>query len=215
MSLPFTLEQFLDVFRAYNGAIWPAQLLLYGFGVALVLVAVRAPIGWGGRAVAAGLALLWAWTGAVYHLGFFAGINPAARLFGVAFLGQAILWVAWAWRTPELGFRPSVPVQRLVGAGILGYAFVVYPLLNVLLGHRYPAMPTFGAPCPTTIATFGLLTWATPRPPWFVWPIPVLWALVGTSAAFALGVREDLGLLAAAGLAVAVQLRRRGERLDR
>ena len=91
----------------------------------------------------------------------------------------------------------------------------MYPLLNVLLGHRYPAMPTFGAPCPTTIATFGLLTWATPRPPWFVWPIPVLWALVGTSAAFALGVREDLGLLAAAGLAVAVQLRRRGERLDR
>jgi hypothetical protein len=87
----------------------------------------------------------------------------------------------------DAGFRPPDPVQRLVGAGIVGYALVVYPLLNVLLGHRYPAMPTFGAPCPTTIATFGLLTWATPRPPWFVWPIPILWALVGTSAAFTLG----------------------------
>jgi hypothetical protein len=211
MSLPFTLEQFLDVFRAYNGAIWPAQWGLYGLGVAMVLVAVRAPIGWGRWAVPAGLALLWAWTGAVYHLGFFAGINPAARLFGIAFLAQAILSLAWAWRTSALGFRPADTVQRLAGAGILAYAFLLYPLLNVLFGHRYPAMPTFGAPCPTTIATFGLLAWATPRPPWFVWPIPVLWALVGTSAAFALGIREDLGLLAAAILAIAVQLRRRGE----
>lgn len=111
-----------------------------------------------------------------------------------------------AWRVPSLAFRPSNASQRLIGWTLLGYAFVVYPLLNVALGHGYPTMPTFGAPCPTTIATLGLLTWATPRPPWFVWLVPLLWVLVGTSAAFILGIREDLGLLAAAILAVAARL---------
>jgi hypothetical protein len=67
-------------------------------------------------------------------------------------------------------------------------------------------MPTFGLPCPTTIATFGLLSWASPRPPWFVWAIPVAWAFIGTSASFILGIPEDLGLAVAATLAVAVQL---------
>lgn len=28
MQLPFTTEQFFDVFRAYNTAVWPAQLVL-------------------------------------------------------------------------------------------------------------------------------------------------------------------------------------------
>jgi hypothetical protein len=54
--------------------------------------------------------------------------------------------------------------------------------------------------------TFGLLTWAVPRPPWFVWVVPILWALIGTSAAFTLGIHEDLGLLVAAAAALGVQL---------
>jgi hypothetical protein len=88
---------------------------------------------------------------------------------------------------------------------MLAYAFAVYPLLNVVFGHIYPAMPTFGAPCPTTVATLGLLTWASPRPPWWVWAVPVAWALVGTSAALTLGITEDFGLLAAAVLALGVR----------
>jgi hypothetical protein len=203
VQLPFSIEEFLAVFRAYNVAVWPGQVALYLLGVALISLALRGFSRWG---IAGGLALLWAWMGAVYHLAFFSAINPAARLFGGAFLLQAGLWIVWARRAPGLKFRPSDASRRFAGWALLGYAFIVYPILNVALGHEYPTMPTFGAPCPTTIATLGLLTWATPRPPWFVWLVPVLWAVVGTSAAFTLGVREDLGLLAAAILAIAAQL---------
>ena len=35
MNLPFTLEQFLDVFRQYNISVWPMQVLL----IVLALVA--------------------------------------------------------------------------------------------------------------------------------------------------------------------------------
>ena len=36
MNFPFTTEQFLDVFRAYNLAVWPAQIFL----VVLVLIPI-------------------------------------------------------------------------------------------------------------------------------------------------------------------------------
>ncbi|HET7250260.1 MAG TPA: DUF6064 family protein [Gemmatimonadales bacterium] len=206
MRLPFTTAQFLELFRAYNLAVWPAQVLLYLLGLALVVIAARSTAPWGRWAIAFGLAVLWAWIGAVYHLGFFVRINPAARLFGIAFLVQAVLWLVWVARVPSLRFRPGRASDGALGAAMLAYAFVFYPLLNLAFGHAYPRMPTFGLPCPTTIATFGLVTWATPRPPWYAWVIPVAWALIASSAAFTLGIREDFGLLAAMLLALASRL---------
>jgi integral membrane sensor domain MASE1 len=56
---PFTIEQFLGVFVAYNCAIWPIQILAYGLG----LIAVSAH--WFRTALVAQLilsilALMWA-----------------------------------------------------------------------------------------------------------------------------------------------------------
>jgi hypothetical protein len=42
MPLPFTVEQFLDVFRRYNEQVWPAQLALLLLGVGAVVLAARA-----------------------------------------------------------------------------------------------------------------------------------------------------------------------------
>jgi Family of unknown function (DUF6064) len=87
------------------------------------------------------------------------------------------------------------------------YAMLIYPLIGTLLGHGYPRSPSFGvAPCPTTIFTFGLLLWTNARVPKIVLIIPFLWALLGFSAALSLGVREDLGLLLAGVLSVAMLL---------
>ena len=202
MQLPFSLEQFLSVFGAYNTAVWPVQIGLYIIGMATAVLAAR---GANVRFVVGPLVLLWAWMGGVYHLMFFAEINPAARIFGFMFLLQAALWAIWARAVPALAFQPDSRSHLPAGWGMMAYAFVAYPLLNVAFGHGYPAMPTFGAPCPTTIVTLGLLTWASPRPPWWVWVVPVAWALVGTSAAFTLGITEDLGLLVAAALALGVR----------
>jgi len=61
----------------------------------------------------------------------------------------------------------------------------------------YPNGPTFGLPCPTTIATFGLLLWVRGRVPGWLFVIPAVWSIVGSSAAFRFGILEDYGLLAA------------------
>jgi hypothetical protein len=53
------------------------------------------------------------------------------------------------------------------------------------------------------LLTAGLLMSVAPRPPWSLVAIPILWTIVGGSAAFLLGVWADLGLIVA-GLAMLV-----------
>lgn len=62
------------------------------------------------------------------------------------------------------------------------------------------------APCPTTIFTFGLLLLTRGPVPLRLLVIPLLWALVGASAALHLGVREDLGLVVTGLVATALLL---------
>lgn len=58
MDLPFTTEQFLRVFRDYNTAIGPAQIVAYLLGLTAVALAVwkRAGSDW---TIGAILALFW------------------------------------------------------------------------------------------------------------------------------------------------------------
>ena len=41
MNIPFTVEQFFDVFRTYNVAIWPAQVVAYLMGVIALALSAR------------------------------------------------------------------------------------------------------------------------------------------------------------------------------
>jgi hypothetical protein len=209
VDLPFTIDQFLDVFARMNGAIWPAQLGAHLLGAAALVLALR-----GGaaavRAVPALLAGAWAFVGVVYHLLFFAPINPAAWLFGAAFLFQAVLFSEAAARR-RLTFGWAASPRGWVGLAVVAYAAVIYPALGAALGHAWPRAPVFGvAPCPTTIFTFGVLLLARGPVPRRLLVVPLLWALLGASAALHLNVREDLGLVVAGVLATALLVFGRG-----
>lgn len=210
MRLPFTADEFLDVFRRYNEAVWPAQWALAAAALVIVALVVRAgPHAW--RWAAATLALLWAWTAVAYHFAFFVRLTPAAWVFGAAFLVQAALLAAAAVRPAGVRFgshRGRSAFAELAGWAIVVYALMIYPMLGYLLGHEYPASPTFGAPCPTTLLTLGVLALALPSVPRRLFVIPVLWSVVATAAALGLGMREDLGLPVAAALAVVAVVRR-------
>jgi len=207
MATPFSLSQFLDVFRRYNDAVWPVQAIL----VCLAIVAIVAALSTGrrrSRVTSAVLAVLWMWTGVVYHYVFFREINPAATLFAIAFVleGALIAWLGIVRTSLRFEARPGWPI--VIGGATMFYALVGYPLIGYAIGHRYPAAPTFGAPCPITIFTFGLLMWATPPRSRAVVVIPALWSVVALFAAIRFGMWEDLGLAAAACVALVATLRR-------
>lgn len=201
MQLPFTVEQFFGVFRLYNGTVWPAQLFLLLLAVlALMAIALRRP--WSGVAVSAILAVLWVWLGAVYHLAFFARINPVAYGFGALSIAGGLLFAWHGVVQRRIGFVFARSVRTVVGVVLLAFALVVYPVWSTLAGHAYPELPTFGLPCPTTLFTIGVLALASGPGLRAVLVVPILWSLVGGQAAFLLDVKPDWGLLLAGAAAV-------------
>ena len=212
MDLPFTVEQFTTVFERYNLAVWPAQILLGALGLIAVVLAAR-PRPHFGRIVSLILGFFWIWMGLVYHLRFFAAINPAAHGFAALFALQGTAFLIVGTARGDLSFRYRQDIQGVTGALVLAYALVVYPLLGILFGHAYPAAPTFGLPCPTTIYTFGLLLWTGRKFPRLILAIPLIWSVIGFSAALTLGMVEDTGLLVTGLAATALIIRRdRSER---
>ena len=196
MSLPFTTDQFLDIFAKYNVVVWPVQSLLYLLGVSCIVLALRRAT-WSSSIISLILSLLWLWMGVVYHFLFFSRINQAAWLFGAFFILQSLVFVYAGLTTRKLSFHVARDAYGIVGALLLTYVFIIYPALGYLVGHRYPRMPTFGLPCPTTIFTFGMLLWASPKVPGYVLIVPLVWSLIGFFAALSLSIHEDFGLLAA------------------
>lgn len=206
--LPFTAAQFFDLFARYNAAVWPAPIAAYVLGAIAVGAALRG-IRAGDVIVVSVLALFWGWTGVAYHWLAFAAINQAAWLFGALFIIEAALltWFGLAHARLRFGYRRGT--ARAVGLLFVAYAAIIYPLLGLAAGHAYPAIPMFGiTPCPVTIFTLGLLLLARPLP----WPaliVPLLWSLIGGSAAFLLDVPQDWPLLVSGPLALALLWRRR------
>ena len=201
MQLPFTVEQFFGVFQAYNSAAWPAQVFLLA-PAALTVVFIALRRSWSGVAVSVILAVLWVWLGTAYHWAFFARINPVAYGFGALSIvgGLMFAWHGVIRRRLEFGFDKSL--RTATGTALLMFALVVYPIWGTLAGHGYPALPTFGLPCPTTIFTIGVLALACGNNLRAVLTVPILWSLVGSQAVFVLDVKPDLGLLVAGVVAV-------------
>lgn len=201
--MPFDTAQFFEVFAKYNDAVYPVQFLFYLTGIVCVMLAFK-PVAASGKIISSILAILWLWMGVVYNLIFFAPINTAAYAFGGMFIVQAGLFIVSGVIRNELAFRLRYNLTVLTGIVLILYSLIVYPLLGSYFGHTYPHSPTFGLPCPTTIFTLGILLLAEKKFPRLLLLIPVIWSIVGFTAAILLGVFEDTGLPVASVLTVAL-----------
>jgi hypothetical protein len=212
MQLPFTHDQFLGVFASYNRALWPGAVLLWIATVVVVVSWLKSSSGHG-VGLPALLAIHWAWSGIAYHAVFFRRINPAALWFAAFFVLEGVLFAWLGVVRRRLTFQPVPGTRRVLALILVAYA-LAYPLLGLGMGLSYPRMPSFGVPCPTTILTSGLLLLLDRDHVRVLGVIPLLWAAVGGSAAFGLGIRADLmlvvgGLLLAAALLAPGALRPR------
>jgi hypothetical protein len=198
MQLPFSHDQFLEVFASCNRALWPVALALWLATAAMFVQLVRRH-SVGAAWVAGLLAAHWAWAGLAYHLAFFRAINPAAVVFAALFVMEAVLFM---WRGVARG-RLVLTIDSSwwssIGVVLVAYS-LAYPFVHLMFGLSYPRIPTFGVPCPTGILTAGCLILTPAREARWLAPIPLIWAVVGGSAAFVLGIRADVVLAAAGAL---------------
>jgi hypothetical protein len=194
MTLPFTRDQFFEVFGRYNGSLWPFAVALWLATFAALVYLLRGQRRQ--RFINVLLVTHWVWAATGYHIAFFSRINPAAWLFAGLFLIQALLFVWYGFIRGRLNYSSGRSLRHVLSSGLIAYA-LIYPAISWLEGFSFPRMPTFGVPCPTTILTVGFLLIAKGPLPTALTAIPVLWAFIGGSAAFLLGVHADLMLLAA------------------
>ncbi len=195
MKLPFTIDQFLEVFRNYNTSVFPMQIFLLMLALFIIYQSTK-PNKHSGKTIIFALAFIWAWMGIAYHITFFAAINKAAYAFGALFILESVFLFVYGFTKPA-SFSFNKQISGVISAVLLGYALVIYSLLGYINGHGYPYSPTFGLPCPTTIFTFAVFLLAQQRLPVYILIIPLLWSLIGFSAAFTLGIYEDIGLIVA------------------
>lgn len=200
--LLFSPHTYSRLFELYNAAIWPAQIVAVGLGVAILVLAQRRGVG-RGRAIAAILAACWAFVAWAFHYRHYATINWAATWFAIAFAVEALL-IVWlgvvrdAWPAPS-----GDPVARRVGLGVFGFALVVQPLLGLWAGRHWTQLELFGvAPDPTVVGTLGLLL-AAPRQRAPSMVVPLLWCIVGGAFAWAMK-RPDALVVPLAGLAILI-----------
>lgn len=207
MKPPFTLEQFLKVFKNYNVDVFPLQILFYILGFVIIYFTIK-PNQKSDKIISILLAFLWFWMGIVYHSIFFSTINEIAYIFGGLFIIQGVIFIVFGTFYNKFSFHLKKDIYGATGMILILFSLIIYPFLGYLLGHVYPISPTFGLPCPTTIFTFGILLLNQKKCPIWVLIIPFIWSIIGFTAVFQFGVLEDSGLIMASLISLALLIYR-------
>lgn len=213
MKTPFTIEQFFEVFRNYNQLVFPLQILFYIIAAFLIYLILK-PSHKSNKTINIILAFFWLWMGVVYHIIFFTVINKAAYIFAIFFILQSVLFLIYGVFQEKLSFKFRFDKFGITGIVLIIFALIIYPILGYFFGHIYPVSPTFGLPCPTTIFTLGILLQSERKCPVTILIIPVIWSVIGFTAAFQFGIFEDAGLLIS-GLLTVVMLLLRNRTISR
>lgn len=203
MKIPFSVEEFFKVFERYNLSLWPIQIFLYILALVAIIIIFKRSTNSSQIAMSI-LAFFWGWMGVVYHIFYFSLINKAAYIFGTVFIIQGFVFLYFGVIRKKIQLEFNLNLSGIIALVLLVYSLILYPILGQVMGHTYPMSPTFGVPCPTTIFTFGLLLYSVNRIPWYLFTVPLLWSIVGFSAALNLSVREDFGLAIAGVLSTVV-----------
>ena len=115
--LLFSPRTYYRLFELYNAAIWPAQIVALGLGLAIPAL-LRRPSAARGRVIAAILAGCWLWVAIAFHARRYATINTAAIAFAWGFGLQAalLLWIGIV--RGRLSFESPAGLATRAGLGI-------------------------------------------------------------------------------------------------
>ena len=204
--MPFTANEFLDVFAAYNQAVWPFAAILW----LLTTAGVRRRWSQARRYRHRCPDFCLPGTGCGPASCITRGSSPPSILPPGCSLRCSLRRVSCSSRS-DLSARQAVDgagsARRVVSSLLIVYS-LIYPVVVWADGFVYPRMPTFGVPCPTVLLTIGVLL-AMSRPSVLLSVIPVGWSLIAGTAAWLFGVHADFVLPAAGGVLVVDLILRR------
>jgi hypothetical protein len=208
--LPYTAETLFSLFGEYNRAIRPLPGLALFLTAGVLMLVIRARQD-RSRLILGILAAGWLWTGIVYQLIFFAGINFAAPAYGTVFIIQGLL-LAW---TGVFRRRTALHFVR----GVIGWAGIRIAILSAVILPVIDWQSGVGwtdvrlaliAPDATAGFTLGILMMSKGPIPLHLVAIPVLWALVAGAHAWMLHIPQDYLLPVLGIIALIAAIKSRG-----
>jgi hypothetical protein len=184
--LLFSPRAYYRLLERHNEALWPAQVITLGLGLAILGLLPR-PRPWQGRMVSALLAVLWAWVAWAFLWKRYATINWAAVYVVPLFALEAGL-LAWIGVVRGgMTFRLSRDAAGSLGIALFILSLAFYPMIAPITGRPWQQAEVFGiAPDPTVLGTLGLLLLAEGRPRWELLAVPVLWCVVSGATLWAM-----------------------------
>ena len=198
-----SVDDFFNALRTYNENLVLMFIITFVLGVTAVLLAFRKSK-YSDRFIAAILGFLWLWSGLVFFVLFFGSVEVVVfgftlpymwYLAGILFVAQGILTLFFGVIRSSLSFRFVRDPHCFMGAVLVVYAMVIYPIVGFLTGFSYPRYPVFGiAPCPVTIFTLSLLQWLDKKTPTLVAIIPLIHAVLGIVPILVYSIWADVGL---------------------
>lgn len=201
------VDDFYSTLQSYNEAFWYMIITTFLLGFVVVYLAARKSKS-SSKVISAILSFLWIWSGIVFFIIYYGPMDAEFLglvlpgvwyLGGILFLLQGFLFLILGLVKSSLSFRLGSDWISVVGALMVVYAMVIYPIIGFLTGYGYPRYPVFGiAPCPLTIFSIGLFQWSDRKMPIAIAAIPFIWALMGIMPVLALNVWADIGELLSA-----------------
>ncbi|HVE89430.1 MAG TPA: DUF6064 family protein [Burkholderiaceae bacterium] len=205
--LLFAPRTYYRLFELYNAEIWPLQIIALSAGVTILVLARSRPA-WGGRMIAALLAVCWLWVAWAFHWQRYATINWAANYFAAGFAMEALILIWIGVVRDRLQFDFTGSAMARIGAAMFAFALIIQPSIGLLFGREWRQIEVFGiAPDATVIATLGLLL-AASRVRWIALPIPLLWCLLSGTTLWSMNA-ADAFILPIAAIVVSLLAFRR------
>lgn len=204
--LMFSARTYYRLFERHNAALWPAQVVVVLAGAVVLILLWRRP-GENSVRIAVGvLATAWLLVAGAYFWTRYSTIHMGGKWFAATFGTQAVLVLWFGVGKRKLGTsEPSGSTSR-AGLMLAGAVVLVYPLLVKVSGRPWSQAEVFGlAPDPTVLATLGLL--AVLRARWWLWLVPVVWALFSAMTLWTLHAPEAYVMLIVPAGSVALALR--------
>ena len=196
------IDDFFNTLQSYNEAFLSVTVFTFLLGVLIVYLAARKSKS-SSRVISAIMSFLWIWSGIVFFIIYYGPIDAEFLgltmpgvwyLGGILFLIQSFFFLFFGVVRSSLSFKFSSEISSVIGALMIVYAMVIYPIIGFLSSYGFPRYPIFGtAPCPLTIFTVGLLQWSDREIPLVIVVIPFIWALMGIMPVLALNVWADIG----------------------
>jgi len=143
------------------------------------------------RWVLAILGFAWVWSGAVFHIQYFANLNWAAPWFGGLFIIYGCLLLLTSYFMKSASWVPFTSVRGRMALILLFLGMLIFPLSQLFEGRSYLQLEWFPLlPTPVLLITFAVVILLNSQWRHVLAIIPILWGIVSAAFAMSLGLLE-------------------------